>query len=236
MQFTRREMVQSSAAGIAAISAVALRVDPAAAQPAPAAQPDSLVQTPLRKIIPLPLNPDGSAPEHSETDIGELDGVLWKGRGTPDIEFDFQKMKVKVDARGTANLSGTLHAADLEKLPRHSQITLLQCGAPKPTGIVKWTGVRFSDVAKMLGAQNFAAYGRFVASDGYVTDEDMQTLMHPQAMLAWMMNDKPLPPEHGAPMRVVIPFRYGARSLKAITEIQLTATAFPPPPPIPPRG
>lgn len=236
MQFTRREMVQSSAAGIAAISTVALRVDRAAAQAAPAAQPDSLVATPLRKIIPLPLNPDGSAPEHNEAEIGQLDGVLWKGRGTPDIEFDFQKMKVKVDARGTANLSGTLHAGDLEKLPRHSQITLLQCGAPKPTGIVKWTGVRFSDVAKMLGAQNFAAYGRFVASDGYVTDEDMQTLMHPQVMLAWMMNDKPLPPEHGAPMRVVIPFRYGARSLKAITEIQLTATAFPPPPPIPPRG
>lgn len=236
MQFTRREMVQSSAAGIAAISAVALRVDRAAAQNAPAAQPDALVTTPLRKIIPLPLNPDGSAPEHSEAEIGQLDGVLWKGRGTPDIEFDFQKMKVKVDARGTANLSGTLHAGDLEKLPRHSQITLLQCGAPKPTGIVKWTGVRFSEVAKMLGAQNFAAYGRFVASDGYATDEDMQTLMHPQVMLAWMMNDKPLSPEHGAPMRLVVPFRYGARSLKAITEIQLTATAFPPPPPIPPRG
>jgi len=236
MQFTRREMVQSSAAGIAAISAVALRVDPVAAQNAPAAQPDSLVQTPLRKIIPLPLNPDGSAPEHSAAEAGQLDGVLWKGKGTPDIEFDFQKMKVKVDARGTANLSGTLHASDLEKLPQHSQITLLQCGAPKPTGIVKWTGVRFSEVAKMLGAQNFAAYGRFVASDGYVTDEDMQTLMHPQVMLAWMMNDKPLPPEHGAPMRLVVPFRYGARSLKAITEIQLTATAFPSPPPITPRG
>ena len=88
----------------------------------------------------------------------------------------------------------------------------------------------------MLGAQSFAAYGRFVASDGYVTDEDMQTLMHPQVMLAWMMNDKPLPPEHGAPVRLVIPFRYGARSLKAITGIQLTATAFPPPPPLPARG
>jgi len=71
---------------------------------------------------------------------------------------------------------------------------------------------------------------------GMVTDEDMQTLMHPQVMLAWMMNDKPLPPEHGAPVRLVIPFRYGARSLKAITGIQLTATAFPPPPPLPARG
>ena len=38
-------------------------------------------------------------------------------------------------------------------------------------------------------------------------------------MLAWMMNDQPLPVENGAPVRVVMPFRYGARSIKAVTEI-----------------
>ena len=235
MKMSRRESMQLSAGAVAAVSLAALRPLPVAAQPAPAAQPDALVDTKLRTIMPLPLNPDGSAVEHTEADIGMLDGALWKTKGTPDIEFDFQKMKVKVDGRGTSTLSGTLRASDLEKLPRFSQITLLQCGAPKPTGIVKWTGVRFSDVAKLLGAQSFAAYGRFVASDGYVIDEDIRTLMHPQVMLAWMMNDKPLPPEHGAPMRLVVPFRYGARSLKAITEIQLTATSFPPPPPLPSR-
>ena len=39
-------------------------------------------------------------------------------------------------------------------------------------------------------------------------------------MLAWEMNDKPIPPEYGAPLRLVVPFRYGARSMKAITDIQ----------------
>ena len=228
---SRRETIQISAGAVAAISLAAIRPTPAAAQPAPAAQPDSLVDTKLRTIASLPLNPDGSAPEHSEADIKMLEGVFWKTKGTPDIEFDYNKMKIKVDARGTANLAGTLRFSDLEKLPRHSQITLLQCGAPKPTGIVKWTGVRFSDFAKMLQAQDFAAYGRFVSSDGYVIDEDIKTLMHPQVMLAWMINDRPIPPEHGAPLRLVVPFRYGARSLKAITEIQLTATSFPPPQP-----
>jgi DMSO/TMAO reductase YedYZ molybdopterin-dependent catalytic subunit len=226
---SRRETIQISAGAVAAISLAAIRPTPAAAQPAPAAQPDSLVDTKLRTIASLPLNPDGSAPEHSEADIKMLEGVFWKTKGTPDIEFDYNKMKIKVDARGTANLAGTLRFSDLEKLPRHSQITLLQCGAPKPTGIVKWTGVRFFDFAKMLQAQDFAAYGRFVSSDGYVIDEDIKTLMHPQVMLAWMINDRPIPPEHGAPLRLVVPFRYGARSLKAITEIQLTATSFPPP-------
>ena len=236
-KLSRREFMKLSATAMASLSlARTVRSSPVAAQvQALAPQSDNLVETKLRNIAALPLNSDGSAIEHSEAEIGTLEGVLWKTKSTPEIDFDFQKMKVKVDARGTANLSGTLHASDLEKLPRHSQITLLQCGAPKPTGIVKWTGVRFSDVAKMLGAQKFAAYGRFVGSDGYVIDEDITTLSHPQVMLAWMMNDKPLPPEHGAPMRLVVPFRYGARSLKAITEIQLTATSFPPPPPLPSR-
>ena len=44
-------------------------------------------------------------------------------------------------------MSGTLKFSDLEALPRHSMVTLLQCGAPQPTCIVKWTGVSFSDFA-----------------------------------------------------------------------------------------
>ena len=88
--------------------------------------------------------------------------------------------------------------------------------------------MRFSDFAQSIGAQKFANFARFTAADDYYLDEDINTLMHPQVMLAWMMNDAPLPPEYGAPMRLVVPFRYGARSVKAITAIQFTATSFPP--------
>ena len=226
MNLSRRETIQSATA-LAALSVAAIGSAPASAQ-APAPQPDALVDTKLRTIAPLPLQADGSAVEYSQSETGPIDGVLWKGKGTPDIEFDYRKMKVKVDGRGTSKLSGTLSFSDLEKLPRHSQITLLQCGAVKPHGIVKWTGVRFSDFAASVGAQSFANYARLTASDDYYLDEDMKILMHPQGMLAWMANDKPLPPENGAPMRLVVPFRYGARSVKAITAIQFTATSFPP--------
>ncbi len=63
--------------------------------------------------------------------------------------------------------------------------------------------------------------------------EDMKTLRHPQVMLAWMLNDDPLPTKHGAPLRPVIPFRYGLRSVKSITEIAFGTT---PPAPRPDRG
>ena len=51
--------------------------------------------------------------------------------------------------------------------------------------------------------------------------------MHPQVMLAWLLNDDPIPAKHGAPLRLIIPFRYGARSLKAITEIYFGSPGLP---------
>ena len=228
MKISRRETMQLSATALAGLSLAGL--SSAAAQNA--APPAGLVDTQLRNAPPLPLNPDGSAVEYPPQQAGTIAGVLWKtkNRETPDIEFDVRKMKVKLDGRGTTKLGGTLTFDHLEKLPRHSQITLLQCGASMPRGIVKWTGVRFSDFAQSIGVQSIAAYGRFVGSDGYYLDEDIRTLMHPQVMLAWLINDEPIPPQNGAPLRLVVPFRYGARSVKAITEISLTATSFPPRP------
>jgi DMSO/TMAO reductase YedYZ molybdopterin-dependent catalytic subunit len=231
MKMSRRDTMQLSAAALAGLSLAEL--SRAAAQNAPP-QPDGLVETKLRDAATLALKPDGSAVEYTPQEAGTITGVLWRTKNqTPDIEFDYRKMKIKLDARGTAKLSGTLTFGDLEKLPRQSYVTLLQCGAPMPRGIVKWTGVRFSDFAQSLGAQSFAYYGRLVGSDNYFVDEDMKTLMHPQVILAWLLNDQPIPPQHGAPLRLIVPFRYGARSLKAITEISFTATTFAPPKPWP---
>jgi len=232
MKMSRRETMQFSATALAGLSLAGLDPKELMAQAAP--QPDGLVDTKLRDISTLPLKPDGSAVEFMPQEAGAITGVLWRTKNqTPEIEFDVRKMNIKVDARGTARLSGTLTFGVLEKLPRHSYVVRLQCGAPNPRGTVKWTGVRFSDFAQAVGAQNFAYYGRLVGSDGYFIDEDMKTLMHPQVVLAWQLNDEPIPPQHGAPLRLIIPFRYGARSLKAIREIQFTATTFAPPKPWP---
>jgi len=155
--------------------------------------------------------------------------------GTPDktpppIDYDYKNLKVKVDTRGLSKLGGTMHFSDLEKLPRVSHVFLLQCGVTNPHGVVKWTGVKFSDFTNMLGLVDGVHYARFVASDKKYNDESMQTLMHPQVTLAWLMNDQPIPPRHGAPLRLIIPFRYGNRSIKAITEITFATPGLPMPP------
>ncbi len=240
MKISRREALSISAATLAglSLSKLTLNGQQAVAQTADQSDwPSELVERPLRNGFPapLPLNADGSAPEHPESAAGLIsDPLMWRsqGRQTPQIEFDYRQMQIKVDTRGFANKTGTLHFSDLQQLPIRSHTFLLQCGAPNPRGIVKWTGVRFSDFADMLGLIPEAHYCRFIASDRFYIDESVQTLRHPQVMLVWLMNDEPIPPQHGAPLRLIIPFRYGNRSIKAITEMTFS-TPGPRMPPLP---
>lgn len=231
MKISRRQAIHAGTA----LTGLSLAFNPeyllAQAQP-PAPAPDKLVGTPVRTLADLPLARDGSALEHAPNEAGAIsEPTLWrytKGQ-PPEIEFDYRRMKIKINAGGVAKRSGTLSFADLEPLPRTSHVFLLQCGSANPRGVVKWTGVKFADLADMLGVLPAAAYCRFVAADRYWADEEVKTMMSPQVLLAWMLNDEPIPPKHGSPLRLVIPFRYGARSVKAITEISFTASSFPGP-------
>lgn len=237
MTISRREAIRVSGSTFAVLSLGALTSENTLAQPA-APQvpwPELLVERPMREGFPaaLPLNADGSAPEYPATAAGPItDPVMWRtaDRTTPQGEYDYKKLSVKVDTRGLAKLSGTMHFADLDKLPKVSHTFLLQCGATNPRGIVKWTGVRFSDFADSLGLVAGAHYCRFVASDKMYIDEAVETLRRPQVMLAWLMNDAAIPPRHGAPLRLIVPFRYGNRSIKAITEIMFATPGLPMPP------
>ena len=235
MTLSRRDAILGSGSTLAGLSLAALAVTKVAAQEAqPEAFPDHLIEKAPRQGFPanLPLNADGSAPEHPESAAGPIMGrLMWKtaDKLPPKAEFDYRKMAIKVDTRLLGKMTGTMHFADLEKLPRVSHTFLLQCGTVEPRGIVKWTGVKFADFADMLGLVPGTHYCRMIASDNHYIDESMDTLRHPQVMLAWMMNDKPLPPEHGAPLRLVVPFRYGNRSIKAITEITFGTPGLPPP-------
>jgi DMSO/TMAO reductase YedYZ molybdopterin-dependent catalytic subunit len=240
MSLTRRDAICASLKGagaaLAGLSVGVLNRENVSAQTQTAAPwPDQLVERPLREGFPapLPLNPDGSAPEHAASEAGPItDPLMWRtpNRQAPEIEYDYQKIAIKVDTRGLAKLAGTLHYSDLEKLPRVSKTFLLQCGAANPRGIVTWTGVRFTDFADMLGLVAGAHYCRLVASDRHYVDEAVATLRHPQVMLVWLMNGQPIPPRHGAPLRLIVPFRYGNRSVKAITEMVFATPGLPMPP------
>ena len=173
MTLSRRDAIKVSGSAVAGLSMGVVNPENVLSQTAPEQEwPDQLVEGDLRVRAELPLNADGSAPEHPESDAGELIGTIWRfssDRRQPpaDIDYDYNNLQIKLDSRGLAKMSGTLKFSDLEALPRHSMVTLLQCGAPQPTGIVKWTGVRFSDFADMIGVGEPASFSVCGSGGGF---------------------------------------------------------------------
>src|SRR5688500_17419437 len=119
MSITRRKAIGLSGTTLAGLSfgltntELLAQAQGAAAAPSqkPEPWPDSLVERPLRPGFPapLPLNPDGSAPEHPASAAGPItDPLMWRtaDRQAPQIEFDYRKMAIKVDPRGFAKLGG----------------------------------------------------------------------------------------------------------------------------------
>ena len=91
--------------------------------------------------------------------------------------------------------------------------------------ISHWGGVKFSDFIShyKLDDQTSLGYvGMETPDKEYYVGIDMPSAMHPQTLLAYEVNEKPLPPKHGAPLRLIIPVKYGIKNLKRIGSISFS--------------
>jgi len=130
------------------------------------------------------------------------------------------RLQVKSEEAGAPLL---LQLADVLLLPKINLITRFCC-IEGWSAIVAWGGVRFRDFTrKYLPPGARAKYVYLATPDGeYYVGLDMKSAMHPQTLLAYEQNGKPLTAEHGAPLRLVIPVKYGIKSIKRIGLIQYT--------------
>ncbi|QNK61497.1 molybdopterin-dependent oxidoreductase [Pedobacter sp. PAMC26386] len=91
--------------------------------------------------------------------------------------------------------------------------------------IQHWAGVRFIDFIAHYQLQEQAKmqYVGMETPDGeYYVGLDMESALHPQTLLAYEMNDKPIADVHGAPLRLIIPVKYGIKNLKRIGTISFS--------------
>jgi DMSO/TMAO reductase YedYZ molybdopterin-dependent catalytic subunit len=91
--------------------------------------------------------------------------------------------------------------------------------------ITSWAGARFADFTRKFGppGHELPPYVYLATPDEeYYIGLDMKSAMHPQTLLAYEQNNKPLAVEHGAPLRLVIPVKYGIKNIKRIGSIQYT--------------
>jgi sulfite oxidase len=106
---------------------------------------------------------------------------------------------------------------------------------PGATGTATWTGVALADVLALAGPLPEAAHVGFEGGDLSPEAKPAQRFggsipldkaSRPEVLLAWAMNGEPLPPVHGAPLRVVVPGYIGARSVKWLERIEVGPTPW----------
>jgi len=195
-------------------------------------RPDDGVQWPLR--IGLRANEQFWRDYFSGTKMARTFGpdAVESPRENGDVGLDDDpdpQWKLMVEGIAGAEEPLSLSMADIQMLPKVEMITELKC-IEGWSRILKWGGVRFRDfVAKYAPHQtNPNSYvGLETPEREYYVGLDMASAMHPQTLLCYEMNGEPLPSEHGAPLRLVIPLKYGIKNLKRIGKIVFT-TARPP--------
>jgi DMSO/TMAO reductase YedYZ molybdopterin-dependent catalytic subunit len=87
----------------------------------------------------------------------------------------------------------------------------------------KWEGVPFRAITEIVKPKENAIYVTFECDDGYTTSLPLPELLGDNVLLAYKLNDKPLPQERGEPLRLIIPSKYAYKSPKWIRKIKFTS-------------
>jgi DMSO/TMAO reductase YedYZ molybdopterin-dependent catalytic subunit len=135
----------------------------------------------------------------------------------------FQDWRLGVE--GSVATPQSFSLADLQRLHSRTQITRHTCEEGW-SAIGEWTGVPLSVVLDAAGILPTARYVVFYSFDDWVDSIDMMDALHPQTMLAYGMNGRSLPLQHGAPVRLRVERQMGYKSMKYLQRIVVTDEFF----------
>jgi DMSO/TMAO reductase YedYZ molybdopterin-dependent catalytic subunit len=86
-----------------------------------------------------------------------------------------------------------------------------------------WEGAPIADLAETAGVQPDAAHVILHSEYGYTANVPRDVALQPEALIAWSFDGRPLEPEHGYPLRALIPGRYFWKSAKWLRGIEFSA-------------
>jgi len=147
--------------------------------------------------------------------------LMANGKLGIESEVDPGRWELRVEGHD-GSLLGTHTLEDIQALPRHEMTIEHKC-VEGWSQITTWGGAQFSDLADQYGRDADRSYVALSTPDGdYYVGLDMATMRHPQTLLVDEMVGRPLDREHGAPLRLATPLKYGIKQIKRIGTIRFT--------------
>ena len=168
--------------------------------------------------------------EYSEKDISPY---FWHNGQYPDSDeykalFDGDFADYRLRINGLVANPVELDLAQLRALPHHEQITQHFC-IQGWSGIAKWGGVSMQTILDLVKPQPeakwvvFYSLGEGADKGIYYDAHPIEHMSHHLTMLAYDMNDQPLPFGHGAPLRLRNEIELGFKQVKWIKGIEFIA-------------
>jgi sulfoxide reductase catalytic subunit YedY len=143
----------------------------------------------------------------------------------------------KVEVGGLCEKPTTFDLDDLRGFPQEERVYRMRC-VEAWSMVIPWVGFPLSALLNKVNPLSHAKYVRFetlvdpkqmpgLRSGGldwpYVEGLRIDEAMHPLTILATGLYGTAMPPQNGAPVRLVVPWKYGFKGIKSIVKIQLVA-------------
>jgi len=136
-------------------------------------------------------------------------------------QFDPQTWDLRI--AGLVEKPVRLTWEEFTRLPMKEVTADMHCVTRWSRFDVRWEGVPFTEVMKLSRAKPEAKYVMVHGEGGYTSNVPLEDLLRPTTLFALKHNGEPLPPEHGYPVRLVVPHLYAWKSVKWVRGIEYMA-------------
>ena len=120
---------------------------------------------------------------------------------------------------GLCDRPKTFTLGQLKNLPLATQTSRMKC-VECWSAKAEWSGFHFSELMKLCPPKPQATGVVFHCGDVYKEHLSLEDLQHPRTLMVTQMDGAPLSDEHGFPLRVIAPSKYGYKNPKAIVKIE----------------
>jgi DMSO/TMAO reductase YedYZ molybdopterin-dependent catalytic subunit len=134
----------------------------------------------------------------------------------------FNEKMWTLEVYGAIEKPFTLKYEQLLELKRVDTISDFHCVTGWSRLGNRWEGVRFKDIKELAKPLGIAKFVTFECDSEYTTSMPISDLLKDDVLLAYGLDGRQLPPEHGGPLRIVVPAKYGYKSAKWVRRIKFT--------------